>query len=331
MRKSEATVGFGRSSSGVLRRDRRVVQQAVRGVFGSLFMILLVSTFESPVGASSIGNGANAASSLPAAVSADGTTWQTFVDDGLNALAKLDGSSSISLSDVQPVDTGSFTFSKGTYAGTTVTTASLAGTTTDSAGSGTTVFTLLNNTDGLVERLTNCQSNEVVTGSSTNASCVVTDFNLATYSDTSPASSSVTTAHFEATSVPVTGGGVSPDVTCAGYDPYAFFPENVGSDFGPLIEYGGFLDCNAEQSSLGLIDGLYNESDVGWIGTGYSHAESEDDVAILNNFWNYAPCYSPYTAFDFETAQLDFVDGSEQSAGQVDANYIDCAPISVAT
>jgi hypothetical protein len=268
---------------------------------------------------------AQASSPLPPAVTADGTAWQTFVTNGLSAIASHDGSSTASISDVGPIYSGSLVFKTGPNAGSSFPNQTLAGLTTDSSGADMTTFTMLNNTSGLIERYSNCQADAGSTGPSTTGTCQVTQYDLGSYSSSSITSVDTVSRAYSQTAEATSGGSAAPagDPTCTSA---AYAPGTEGSIYGPLITYGGTLYCNAPEN-LSVIDGLYNDSSDGYIGTGYSTGASGNGVYSVTAS-GLAPCDSPYSPGDyFETAQLAYVNGS-LFGGNEAYSALPCAEIS---
>ncbi|MCL4414719.1 MAG: hypothetical protein M1522_08260, partial [Actinobacteria bacterium] len=211
-------------------------------------------------------------SPLPPAIMADGTAWQTFVTNGLSAIASHDGSSTASISAVGRIYSGSLVFKAGPNAGrTSFANQTLAGLTTDSSGADVTTFTMLNNTSGLIERYSNCQANAGSIGPSTTGICQVTQYDLGSYSSSAVTSIDTVSRTYSQTTDATSGGSATPgDLSCTSV---AYAPGTEASIYGPLITYGGTFYCNAPEN-LSIIDGLYNDSSDGYIGTGYSTGAS---------------------------------------------------------
>lgn len=328
-------------NSALLWRDIKGLSHSFRN---SKILRIAVAISVACIGIIFIGQSAALASSasanvgpLPVAVNADGSAWQAFVTNGLRIIANLDGSSNINLSDASPIQNGSFDFKRGPHAGTTVSIASLNGVSTDATGSGATYFTLLNQSEGLVQRLSDCHPSAGPAGTNTNGLCRATNLDLASYSDTSATTVQVTSVAFTSpnpanapgvTSQSASNVDLANDCPSSDYFPDTIAPTVVSSIYGPLIQYGGYLDCFFQPENLTIIDGLYNyQAGFGYIFTTYWNAAGANNVNEVGDYPSFAPCYSPYSPIHlFATSQLNEVNGVLQPSTGAQA-YVNCDQI----
>lgn len=272
--------------------------------------------------------GAASAPTLPSAIVSDGQAWQTFVTSSLAAIANHDGATATTISQVTPAVGGSLTFDRGPWAGTTVSTSTLAAVTSDSSGADTTIFRLLNGSSGLVERYFDCQTSPGSAGPVVHGTCQVTAYDLGSSASSTPTSVQTTSRSYSATAAAdVNAADLSPDTLSCGQR--AFAPSTEGSIYGPLITYTGTMLCN-QTETLAIIDGLYNwTATYGYIAATYTTGASGHTSHITAS--GLAPCYAPYSPGDyFETAQLAYLNGS-LFGGSDTAGDLPCAQISYRT